>query len=309
LAAGVSMKRLIAFICWSFLMGAPDLWAFQDAGGYSPAPVPFLPIHTNSVQAIPKLGVDSLAPVNPVSLSEQEVLHPAGCSQAKRDIRVCQCADCCAGQSGHGRRWGSRGEPRYLSLDVGWGAVDAHAEVLSMGQVVPPALELDSAFLTRIGIGKHLGNWRMEGEVGLRQMNVDDVKLFYDEYHLAQGQRNATSLMVNLFYDLKIPGIVTPYGKCGLGTSFNEVEGSLFVNSLGTNIFVGDVYPASESWEFAWSLGGGLGVCLTRALFLDLEYQYIDLGGASTEYNSVGSALGLGRGWSHEFTAGLRVNF
>ena len=303
------MKRMIAFICWSFLMGAPNVWAFQNPGGYLPAPVPLVPIHANSEQDIPKLGIDSLVTANPVSLSQYQVLHPAVSSEPQRETMVCQCADCCVGQSREGRSWGSRAEPRYLSLDVGWGAVAAHAEVLSLGQVIPPALELESAFLTRIGIGAHRGNWRIEGEVGLRQMNVDDVKLLYDEYFLAQGQRNATSLMVNLFYDLKIPGIVTPYGKCGLGTSFNEVEGSLFVNPLGTNVFVGDVYPASESWEFAWSLGGGLGICLTRALFLDLEYQYIDLGGASTDYNSVGSALGLGRGWSHEFTAGLRVNF
>ena len=303
------MKRMIVFIIWFLVIGTPAAWGMQNPGGYSPVPVPSVPNHANTGPALSAVESGYFPTSIGDSANENAGVGMTGISDPSNANLTCQCNPCCSNQTGIGCRARSQRGPRYLSLDLGWSAVDANAEVLSMGQVIPPALDLDNAFLTRIGIGKHFGHWRVEGEVGLRQMKVGDVQLFYDEYNLAQGQRNTTSLMANLIYDLKIPGIVTPYGKLGLGASYNEVEGNLFVNPLGTNIFIGDVYPANESWEFAWSAGGGLGICLTHSLFLDLEYQYIDLGGASTGYNSVGSALGLGRGWNHEFTAGLRVNF
>ncbi len=221
---------------------------------------------------------------------------------------VCNCGNRVGGNA-WGRKLPGAGGPFYLSLDFGWSAAASSAENLSMGKVFPPAIDIKDSQVTRVGIGKYFGDWRVEGEVGFRKYEVDDVKLFQDDYFLVQGERSTTSLMANFFYDLNISGILRPYAKFGLGSSYNEAVGSRFVNPLASNVFFGDVYPKGESWEFAWSVGCGFGICLTHSLFLDLEYQYIEMGSVATGYNRFGSAQGFGQGHAHEFTTGLRVNF
>ncbi|MDG2013665.1 MAG: hypothetical protein P8J33_09175, partial [Pirellulaceae bacterium] len=155
---------------------------------------------------------------------------------------VCKCGNRFAGNV-RDRQFARRGGPAYLSLDFGWSAVASSAENLSLGQVFPPAIDIKDSQVTRVGIGKYLGDWRVEGEVGFRKYEVNDVKLFQDDYFLVQGERSTTTLMANFFYDLNIPGILRQYAKCGLGTSYNEADGSRFVNPFATNVFFGDVYP------------------------------------------------------------------
>ncbi len=183
------------------------------------------------------------------------------------------------------------------------------AENLAAGQVFPPEIGIEDSVVARVGLGQYIGCWRMEGEIGFREHDVNDIVLSNENYFHVQGERQSTTGMFNLFRDFNHCGRIRPYAKGGIGMSYNESTGSRFVNPVGSQSFQGDVFPGDHSWEFAWSVGGGLGICLTRNLLLDLEYQYIELGGTATAANSMGSALGLGQGWAHELTMGFRVNF
>ena len=114
--------------------------------------------------------------------------------------------------------------------------------------------------------------------------------------------------MLNIFRDFNRCGRIRPYAKGGVGISYNENSGQLTTWPVGAQATT-TTFPRSDTYEMAWSVGGGLGIALSERMILDLEYQYIELGATASGLNGMGNRLGFGDGWGHELTMGLRVNF
>jgi len=185
--------------------------------------------------------------------------------------------------------------------------MDSPAESVFRGVVGPPSFEIDDTLVGRIGIGRYFGAWRLESEVGFRNYNVDDLVQTQNALYQANAERETVTGMLNFFRDFNCQGRIRPYAKGGVGVSYNQSSGTVIPTAIGFIPFRN--FPEEETYELAWSVGGGLGIVLTERVMLDLEYQYIELGGTNTGIDAFGASLGLGDGWAHELTMGLRVNY
>lgn len=110
-------------------------------------------------------------------------------------------------------------------------------------------------------------------------------------------KNSVSTVFVNGFYDFHTGTIFTPYVGLGIGTAWVDSRGS--VNEHGAG--------AGTETNFAWNVGGGVGIELSYNLTLDLNYRYAGFGTARTGSSSLGVADGSLR--THQFLAGMRYTF
>lgn len=97
------------------------------------------------------------------------------------------------------------------------------------------------------------------------------------------------SAMGNVWFDLPIGSGITPYVGGGFGLTGFEVDGE------GTG-------------KFAWQLGAGAAVKLTKGVALTLDYRHRSVGAAKVEYDSA-SGFTISKLTTNSFAAGLRFTF
>lgn len=168
-----------------------------------------------------------------------------------------------------------------------------------------------------IGIGRQVGDFRLEGSFSYREFerNVDTV---FDNGALSPGVTHKADLRnMSVFgdiaydffkYDINQGLSITPYLSGGVGLAFNRIS-DLTETSGGTSATLGNV----TSVEFAYRLGGGVGVQVTERAIIDIGYKYSDFGRFETNTKaSNGNRTRTpyaGDLTAHEVTVGLRYRF
>lgn len=97
------------------------------------------------------------------------------------------------------------------------------------------------------------------------------------------------SAMGNVWIDLPIGSGITPYIGGGIGVTGFEVDGE------GTG-------------KFAWQLGAGAAVRLSKGVALTLDYRHRSVGAATVEYDTA-SGFTISKLKTNSFAAGLRFTF
>jgi opacity protein-like surface antigen len=109
--------------------------------------------------------------------------------------------------------------------------------------------------------------------------------------------------MVNAYFDLPVPGPVTPYVGGGIGAARNDL-GTTTISAGGTQIAA---VGGSTKTQFAWQAGAGVAFSVLPTIAIDIAYHYLDAGKFETAV--IGGSSVSGRLKAHEVTAGLRVGF
>lgn len=97
------------------------------------------------------------------------------------------------------------------------------------------------------------------------------------------------SAMANLWLDLPIGSVITPYAGGGIGIAGFEVDGE------GTG-------------KFAWQIGAGIAANVSPATALTLDFRHREVGRSTIEYDG-SSGFELGRLKTNTFSAGIRFTF
>lgn len=102
-------------------------------------------------------------------------------------------------------------------------------------------------------------------------------------------------LTLNASYEFANTSKFTPYLKGGIGSTSYDMKGDLYVGSNGGDTF-GGFLPATFTYEgdgseFAYFVGAGVSMEVSKQLALTLEYRYADLGEIATEYDDNGDRL------------------
>ncbi|MEM7457134.1 MAG: outer membrane beta-barrel protein [Planctomycetota bacterium] len=216
---------------------------------------------------------------------------------------------------------------RYISGSVGLNIWDGAVQpfgVVSSGFGGQPEFDIEESAVYRIAIGRYASEcWRTEFEASYRRLEVDETQfgsgIRQNDAFAVNGGRDSTSFMFNLIRDLSPRGLVRPYLKAGIGLTYSQVTSDysfdandpLVYTSYGlTNAqTVSGALPEEESTEFSWQAGGGLSFCMSQRMFMDLEYQYVDIGVAESGLSNLNEGLYFGDGRGHQVTIGCRMDY
>jgi opacity protein-like surface antigen len=133
-----------------------------------------------------------------------------------------------------------------------------------------------------LSLGKYLtNNFRLELEVMKRTGFEFDTHIVPPLNTLSKkADIDTKSIFINGFYDFNSFDIsstsVTPYLGGGVGFSRNKLGTTVIHNNGATN---GRTIDGESVTQFAYKLSAGTLVSLTEQLSLDVNYQYVNLGG------------------------------
>ena len=133
-----------------------------------------------------------------------------------------------------------------------------------------------------LSLGKYLtNNFRLELEVMKRTGFEFDTHNVPPLNTLSKkADIDTKSIFINGFYDFNSFDIsstsVTPYLGGGVGFSRNKLGTTVIHNNGATN---GRTIDGKSVTQFAYKLSAGTLVSLTEQLSLDVNYQYVNLGG------------------------------
>lgn len=109
----------------------------------------------------------------------------------------------------------------------------------------------------------------------------------------------SNSVMLNAYYDIETGTKVTPYVGVGIGMAHNKVSA--------------EDYNLSDN-DFAWQVGVGTSVAITKSLDFDMGYRYKDNGSAKKTIKENGGVYSYSSKdrldvTSHNVYAGFRYSF
>lgn len=137
-------------------------------------------------------------------------------------------------------------------------------------------------------VGYDFGMFRLEGELGYQENDLDEGKLWGYSLPL-DGDVSSFSGLINGYVDYHNSSRFTPYITAGLGMANVEVSSSQYWNS-------------DDDTVFAYQFGLGCAYNITEELVIDVRYRYFATEDPSFDLMEVESA-------SNNFYAGLRYTF
>ncbi|MFK7733601.1 MAG: outer membrane protein [Pseudomonadales bacterium] len=132
------------------------------------------------------------------------------------------------------------------------------------------------------------------------------------ETFIASGNVDSRTRMLNVAY---VGELIKPqwtaYLKLGVGEAKNRTVATVDVEPtfIALGNLNGDFYQRGSEREFAWSAGTGVSMHITERLQVGLDYQYSNLGDATTRAGQFGDNLETDELAVHEVTARLRLHF
>lgn len=97
------------------------------------------------------------------------------------------------------------------------------------------------------------------------------------------------SAMANVWVDVPVGGVVTPYAGGGIGISGFEVDGE-------------------GKAKFAWQLGAGAAIRVSESIELTADYRHREVSASNVAWDAT-SGFRVGKLKTDSFTAGLRFRF
>jgi OmpA-OmpF porin, OOP family len=192
--------------------------------------------------------------------------------------------------AGHFKGW-------YIGLEGGanWNGDNDAAFATTLLAPGPAPIEFDQgwAVLATTGYGFHNSNWRIEGEFGYRNNDIDTVGGVVGR---TGGELSSMTLMANVLYDIPVTERLTFSLGAGAG-----VEHSTFDDGL---------IDQDEDYNFAYQGIAGLSYAVSPRLDLTMNYRYLrtdeaDYQGAHLAHTDFYS---LDEGEKHTVTIGLRYD-
>lgn len=163
--------------------------------------------------------------------------------------------------------------------------------------------------------GYDFGFVRVEGELSLRAAAIDSItsKTNSSIIHNVDGDVGVFSAMINAFFDLQNGSRFTPYLGGGIGVAAMYISDTYgYVSKKGSNsTYYETLYGESDDTVFAYQLGGGIDIALTKRLSLDLGYRYFRTGEArfNSDYWDFTNSSSSMRFESHNAMVGLKMKF
>ena len=214
----------------------------------------------------------------------------------------------------------------YLRGDIGFSNERVHEiRFVSVDGTVPVQNNLtsgfDSAGVFDLGVGYQFNSWlrvdvtgQYRGKAHFQDVNSVDQG---NGNFLAQSDFASKSewvVLANVYADLGTWWCVTPFIGAGIGAA------DVIISNFQDNTVVVDSRNFStgkEKWNFAWALHAGLAYKVTPNFTVELAYQYLALGDATSGpmfagYGPLGTPEGSNqfhRITSHDLTLGVRWMF
>lgn len=168
-------------------------------------------------------------------------------------------------------------------------------------------VEFNPGFLAGGSGGYDFGYIRVEGELSYRYAEMSKIteQISQTTFNHVNGNVGLTALMFNAFFDLRNPSPVTPYIGGGVGFAtlhLNETYGTDATTGIR-----GRLYRSDDETVFAYQVGAGLEIALTKMLSLDIGYRYF--GTAKAIFNTETSMSSEMRFEGHNTSIGIRVKF
>ena len=151
----------------------------------------------------------------------------------------------------------------------------------------------DTGFNVGVSGGYDFGPVRAEGEVTYRLNDVDEYNVTGFGTFTGDGDVSALSLLANGFWDIEIPGPVTPYLGAGIGVA----QVSLDDSTPGID---------DDDTVFAYQVAAGAAFELMPSLALDLGYRYFAT--ADPEFEDAAGTF-ESEYKSHNLSLGVRFQF
>lgn len=181
-----------------------------------------------------------------------------------------------------------------------------------------PKVDIDLTGKLNVAVGRSLNSkFRVELEYSRAKYNTDDAiqsgsGTRSPDTFATDAEMKVGALMLNAIYDFKTESAFTPFVELGVGQSFYEMEGGLFVSSSGGNTF-GGFLPATFDYEgsgsnFAYQVGLGTSYAISDAVALTADYSYGDFGTVATDFDANGDRLQTDLK-AQTLTIGLRYTF
>lgn len=144
--------------------------------------------------------------------------------------------------------------------------------------------------------GYDFGSFRVEGELGYRQNDLDRAVGITS--NSGSGDVSVVSVMLNAYYDFRNSSQFTPYLGGGLGTahvSFNDVNAPGVLRVDGDDICV------------AFQIGAGVEYKLSRQFSVDLAYRLFVT--SDIEFTNQSGTVSEDNYLANTVMAGIRYNF
>jgi len=164
--------------------------------------------------------------------------------------------------------------------------------------------------------GYDFGLVRVEGEISYK---YSEIKAITDKNNGAQlrnvdGNIGALAVMFNAFFDFHNSSRITPYIGGGIGFAGIHLSDTYVTNTSATPITRSLRYNEDSDSVFAYQVGAGVEVVVSRRLSLDIGYRYFGTETACIgnnndyrhNYNWIETNLKF---VSHNATAGVRFKF
>lgn len=198
---------------------------------------------------------------------------------------------------------------KYVSGNIGitWMS-DTEGDLLGLDDdIIDGELGFSSGLALFGAFGCDYGDYRIEGELGYQNNDVDSADLFiadfYDEGEDLDGTADldgditVLSLLVNGYYDIDLGGGVELSPTVGVGVaqvSMDDISSDeLEADDLGLDI---------NETTFAYQAGIGIGIPVADNIMLDARYRYF----ATTDFTMLVVNTNIE---SHSALLGLRVGF
>jgi opacity protein-like surface antigen len=190
---------------------------------------------------------------------------------------------------------------RYGSLSLGFGS-QSNVDVKENG-VKSREIGFNSAFSFNAAVGYQFEQVRAELEIGNQFLSGKDIKFVRGGTIPLPGSLNATTILLNGYYDIPTGSKLRPYVGGGLG--LGVISGKIRYTIISRNRF--DSFEESlDGTSFAYQLKAGLQYEISRKGNIFGELKYSSISGynnkeyTNTDYgpfNSFGVAIGYRQGF------------
>lgn len=154
--------------------------------------------------------------------------------------------------------------------------------------------------------GFDFGFIRLEGELSYKEADINSIKdnTGGNQYRDIDGNLGALAFMTNAFFDFHNYTPVTPYVGAGIGFATLHLDDTYATDKNGVRQHM---YPRDDSTVFAYQVGAGLNIDLTRRYSLDLGYRYFNTDWANFSRHQLDTSSI--RFESHNAAVGFRIKF
>jgi len=163
------------------------------------------------------------------------------------------------------------------------------------------SVSFDAGYTLGIAVGTQVfENLRGEVELSFGRVEASSYIREGSPERDAEGALSTTYLLGNLWYDLDMGSVITPYIGGGIGAGYATADTHFNNNSYGYG-------PGGIG--FAYQLGFGVAVDVADNVALDLGYRYKSILGVDFDDNDGDGVYENGDVNSHVVQAGLKFSF